>query len=258
MSVTVALATVTLRDPILISDLHLTGNQPRTVQRFVRLVEEFGSQGRELVILGDLFEYWAGDEEAAEGIGATVSGALRSLTRGGTPVYLMHGNRDVLLGDGFARATGAVFLADPCRTELGGVATLLAHGDAYCTLDTAYQAFRRRTHDPRWQRLFLGWPLRLRRALIGQLRRLSEAGKKRMAAQIMDVTPEAIEQALRSAGVHRMIHGHTHRPDRHRFYVDGRKAERWVLPDWDFDADPKRGGYLQVIESELAVVDLAT
>ena len=258
MSVTVALATVTLRDPIFISDLHLTGSQPRTVQRFVRLVEELGSQGRELVILGDLFEYWAGDEEAAEGIGATVGGALRSLTQRGTPVYLMHGNRDVLLGDGFARATGAVFLADPCRTELGGVATLLAHGDAYCTLDTAYQAFRRRARDPRWQRLFLAWPLRLRRALIAQLRRLSEAGKKRMAAQIMDVTPEAIEQALRSAGVRRMIHGHTHRPDRHRLEVDGHNAERWVLPDWDFDADLKRGGYLQVNGSELAAVDLTS
>ena len=257
MSVTVALATVTLRDPIFISDLHLTGSQPRTVQRFVRLVEELGSPGRELVILGDLFEYWAGDEEAAEGIGATVSGALRSLTQRGTPVYLMHGNRDVLLGDGFARATGAVFLADPCRTELAGVATLLAHGDSYCTLDTVYQAFRRRVRDPRWQQLFLRLPLRLRRALIGQLRRLSEAGKKRMAAQIMDVTPESIEQAIRSAGVRRMIHGHTHRPDRHHLDVDGHKVERWVLPDWDFGAEPERGGYLQVIGGELAAVNLA-
>ncbi len=257
MSVTVALASVRLRDPIFISDLHLTGNQPRTVQRFVHLVEELASQGRELVILGDLFEYWAGDEEAAEGIGAIVSGALRSLTQAGTPVYVMHGNRDVLLGDGFARATGAVFLADPCRTELGGVATLLAHGDAYCTLDAAYQAFRRRARDPFLQRLFLGWPLALRRALIGQLRRLSEAGKKRMAAQIMDVTPEAIEQALRSAGVHRMIHGHTHRPDRHRVELGGQTAERWVLPDWDLDGDPKRGGYLSMAGGELVMTDFA-
>lgn len=256
MSVTVALPNVTLRDPIFISDLHLAGNQPRTVQRFTQLVEELDSKGRELVILGDLFEYWAGDEEAAEGVGGIVSSALRSLTQGGTPVYLMHGNRDVLLGDGFAQATGAVFLADPCRTELGGVATLLAHGDAYCTLDAAYQAFRRRAHNPRWQRVFLGSPLPLRRALIGQVRRLSEAGKKKMAAQIMDVTPEAIEQALRSAGVHRMIHGHTHRPQQHRFDLDGQRAERWVLPDWDFDADPKRGGYLQVRGSELAAVNL--
>jgi UDP-2,3-diacylglucosamine hydrolase len=257
VSVSVALASVQLRDPVFISDLHLTQERPHTVQRFLRLVEEVGSKGRELVILGDLFEYWAGDEEAAEGIGAVVSGALRSLTRGGTPLYVMHGNRDGLLGDGFARATGAVFLADPCRAALGGVATLLAHGDAYCTLDTAYQAFRRRARDPFWQRLFLALPLAARRALMGQVRRLSEGGKKTMAAQIMDVTPEAIEQALRSAGLRRMIHGHTHRPAVHRLDLDGQTAERWVLSDWDFEAEPLRGGYLQVTGGELAVVDLA-
>jgi UDP-2,3-diacylglucosamine hydrolase len=256
VSVTVALATVTLRDPIFISDLHLAPHQPRTVERFVRLVDEVAPQGRELVILGDLFEYWAGDEEAAQGVGTVVTGALKSLTRRGTRVYVMHGNRDVLLGDGFARATGAVFLADPCRADLGGVATLLSHGDAYCTLDTAYQAFRRRARHPIWQRLFLRSPLALRRALIGQVRRFSEAGKKKMAAQIMDVTPAAIEQALRSAGVHRMIHGHTHRPHRHRLNLDGRDAERWVLPDWDLDADPPRGGYLQVSGDQLKMVSL--
>jgi UDP-2,3-diacylglucosamine hydrolase len=257
VSVTVALASVQLRDPVFISDLHLTLERPHTVQRFQRLLEELGSKGRELVILGDLFEYWAGDEEVAEGIGAVVSSALRSLTESGTPVYVMHGNRDVLLGDGFAQATGAVFLADPCHAPLGGVATLLTHGDAYCTLDTAYQAFRRRAHDPFWQRLFLGRSLTLRRALIGQVRRVSEAGKKKMAAQIMDVTPEAIEQALRSAGVRRMIHGHTHRPARHSLELDGQSAERWVLSDWDFDDDPGRGGYLQIRGGELVAVDLS-
>jgi len=256
VSVGVALASVQLRDPVFISDLHLTRNHPRTVRHFVRLAEEVAAKRGELVILGDLFEYWAGDEEAAEGIGAVVSAALRSLTRGGTPVYLMHGNRDVLLGEGFARATGAVFLVDPCRTVLGDVATLLSHGDAYCTLDRTYQAFRRRARDPSWQRAFLRCPLALRHALIGRLRRYSEAGKKTLAAHIMDVTPEAIEQALRSARVRRMIHGHTHRPDRHRLTVDGQPAERWVLPDWDFEADPPRGGYLRVSGQQLAMVEL--
>jgi UDP-2,3-diacylglucosamine hydrolase len=256
VSVTGALASVQLRDPTFISDLHLTTGQPRTVQRFARLVEELEPTRGELVILGDLFEYWAGDEETSEGIGSLVGGALQSLTAAGTAVYIMHGNRDVLLGDGFARATGARFLADPCLTVLGGTPTLLSHGDAYCTLDTAYQAFRRRARNPLWQRLFLATPLAVRRALIGELRRFSETGKKTMAAQIMDVTPEAIEQALRSAGVSRMIHGHTHRPDRHRYTVDGQPAERWVLPDWDLDADRPRGGYLQVRGGELAVVNL--
>lgn len=257
MSVAVALPSVELRDPVFISDLHLTEEQPRTVQRFLQLVADLADGGRELVILGDLFEYWAGDEEVAQGIGAAVCGALRSLTAKGTPVYLMQGNRDVLLGDGFARACGAVFLADPCRTVLGGAPTLLSHGDAYCTLDTAYLAFRRRARNPFWQRVFLGHPLALRRAVIGQLRRLSEAGKKKMAAQIMDVTPQAIEQALRSSGLRRMIHGHTHRPATHRWEFDGQSAERWVLPDWDFEAEPPRGGFLQVAGDGLEVINLS-
>jgi UDP-2,3-diacylglucosamine hydrolase len=256
VSAAVALPSVRLRDPVFISDLHLKQDQPHTMQAFLRLAEGLGA-GRELVILGDLFEYWAGDEEVAEGIGAIVGAALRSLTQRGMPVYLMHGNRDVLLGERFARATGTVLLGDPCLTVLGGVPTLLAHGDAYCTLDTAYQAFRRRARDPRWQRLFLRCPLALRRAVIGELRRVSEAGKKTMAARIMDVTPEAIEQALRSSGVRRMIHGHTHRPATHRLTVDGASAERWVLSDWDLDGEPRRGGYLQVKGDELEVVDVA-
>jgi UDP-2,3-diacylglucosamine hydrolase len=257
VSVTVALASVQLRDPVFISDLHLSAQQPRTVQRFLDLAQELGVGGRELVILGDLFEYWAGDEEAGDGVGAVVSAALRRLTQSGTPVYVMHGNRDVLLGDGFARATGAVFLADPCRTELGGVVTLLAHGDAYCTLDSSYQAFRRRARNPFWQRLFLGRSLALRRTIIGQMRRVSETNKKAMAAQIMDVTPAAIEQALRSAGARRMIHGHTHRPHQHRLEVDGEPAERWVLPDWDLDADAPRGGYLRLGGDGLVVTRVA-
>ena len=246
-----AVDSVALRDPVFISDLHLTQDQPRTVQRFLALARQLGAGGRELVILGDLFEYWAGDEEVADGIGATVCGALRSLTGAGVPVYVMHGNRDLLLGDGFARACGAQLLADPCRTELAGTPTLLAHGDAYCTLDRSYQAFRRRARSRLWQRLFLGRSLATRRAIIRMLRRHSESGKKTMAADIMDVTPAAIEQALRSAGVRRLIHGHTHRPARHALQVDGHSAERWVLPDWDFDADPPRGGCLRVAGGEL-------
>jgi UDP-2,3-diacylglucosamine hydrolase len=254
----VSLAAVELRDPVFISDLHLAQQRPQTLQRFLRLIAELGrSGGRELVILGDLFEYWAGDEEAARGIGATVSSALRSLTASGTPVYFMRGNRDVLLGAGFTQATGAVLLTDPCRTVLGGVPALLAHGDAYCTLDRAYQRFRRWARSPLWQRLFLSCPLGLRRAVIGQVRRVSEAGKRTMASQIMDVAPEAIEQALQSAGVTRMIHGHTHRPARHELNLNGRTAERWVLPDWDFEASPPRGGTLQVIGGQITAVGLA-
>ena len=158
----------------------------------------------------------------------------------------MLGNRDVLLGDGFASAAGASMLADPCRTKLAGVPALLSHGDAYCTLDIKYQLFRRQVRDPMWQRAFLNRPLAERRAIIGQVRQHSESGKKAMAAEIMDVTPEAIQDALRQGEARLMIHGHTHRPAFHHLTLDGQAAERWVLPDWDFDGDVPRGGYLRV------------
>ncbi len=247
MSARPALSAVQLTDPRFISDLHLTEHQPRTLERFLNLTRQLGGAG-ELLILGDLFEYWVGDDEVAEGIGATVAGALRAASRQGTAIYLMQGNRDVLLGAGFAAAAGATLLADPCRTVLDGVPTLMAHGDAYCTRDRVYQVFRRVVRNPVVQRIFLSRPLAQRRAIAERLRAHSESSKRNLAAHIMDVTPGAIGTALRAGGARRMIHGHTHRPDLHRFELGGQAAERWVLPDWDFDGAVARGGYLRVID----------
>lgn len=239
-----AVGSIDLRAPRFASDLHLCAAQPRTAERFFRMAA--ACHGGELLILGDLFEYWAGDDESAGGIGAQVATALRSAAGRGTTIYLMQGNRDLLLGRAFAQAAGATLLADPCRVVLAGVPTLLSHGDAYCTRDRAYMAFRRVSRIGAVQRMFLRQPIERRRAWIGEIRQRSEAGKKTMAADIMDVVPRAIERALRGAGALRMIHGHTHRPAFHRFLLDGREAERWVLPDWDFDAPAPRGGYLQL------------
>jgi UDP-2,3-diacylglucosamine hydrolase len=233
---------VSLLAPRFISDLHLSQDQPRTLERFLWLAGQLA--GGELLILGDLFQIWAGDDEMTGGIGATVAGALRGAHDRGTAIYLMAGNRDRLLGRRFAAAAGAVMLADPCRTVLDGVPTLLAHGDAYCTRDRGYMAWRRASTNPILRFLFLSCPLSQRRAMLGQMRQHSETGKKTMAAAIMDVTPEAIGDALRRGCARRMIHGHTHRPDFHRFSLDGQPAERWVLPDWDLDGPAPRGGYL--------------
>ncbi|HYA65985.1 MAG TPA: UDP-2,3-diacylglucosamine diphosphatase [Burkholderiaceae bacterium] len=258
-----------LREPIFVSDLHLCAQRPRTLQRFLGLLEQIGGHAAELVILGDLFEYWAGDDTLQHGAGAApsidaadkddlvgreVAAALRQIGARGTLVYLMHGNRDVLLGTEFFAESGARLLADPAVALIGGpaatagatgLATLLAHGDAYCTLDLPYQAFRRQARDAKFQAAFLARPLAERRQLIGQARERSEATKQQLNMQIMDVTPAAIEQALRSAGVRHMVHGHTHRPARHEFSLDGAPAIRWVLPDWDQDAAPPRGGALR-------------
>lgn len=249
---------IELSRPVFISDLHLAQDRPRTLERFLQLIETLGGRDRQLVILGDLFEYWLGDDEAADGIGATVSAALRSLSARGTSIYLMQGNRDVLLGQSFASACGAVLLNDPCRARVAGVPTLLSHGDAWCTLDMRYQAYRRRARSRFWQRLFLGRSLALRRALARRMRAISESGKRSMPAPIMDVTPSAVEQAFRGSGVLRIIHGHTHRPGLHRLQLDGQTAERWVLTDWDFDAPgPPRGGYLRTIDGHLEAIVLA-
>jgi len=275
---------VRLRDPVFISDLHLCAQRPQALARFHGLLEELAGTAAELLILGDLFEYWAGDDalaaadaegaggvaggatvsaaggtatsaahgaadSAADSVGAGVAAALARLGRSGTTVYVMRGNRDVLLGEDFARASGARLLGDAVLAEFepaGAPAPLLlAHGDAYCTLDLPYQAFRRQARDPRFQAAFLARPLAERRALIGEARQQSESGKQQMDAQIMDVTPDAIDAALRAAGVRAMIHGHTHRPARHDTLLDGQPALRWVLTDWEFDRAPARGGGLR-------------
>lgn len=248
---------VVLRDPVFVSDLHLADTQPVTLAQFFRFAREVAPAHRELVILGDLFEYWAGDDDLDAGIGRAVADALRTLAERGVTVFVMHGNRDLLLGHGFARAARATLLADPARASLPNGTVLLAHGDAYCTRDAEYQRFRAQVRDPQWQRGFLARPLAERRAFIGAARAASESGKKTKPADIMDVTPEAVDAALRAASLTALIHGHTHRPATHRWTLDGRDVERWVLPDWDFDDAPARGGYLGRTEGGLRAFALA-
>jgi UDP-2,3-diacylglucosamine hydrolase len=261
-----ALARVALRAPVLISDLHLCAARPRGVQALLELLARQTGTGHELVILGDLFEFWAGDDTLAQdgpddAVSRAVAQGLRSLAGSGCAVYLMHGNRDLLLGSGFLQASGARLLADPCRATLGegaqAVEALLAHGDAYCTLDLPYMAFRRQARDERFQAAFLARPLEERRALLGQARARSEAGKQQMAAEIMDVTPAAVEAALRAAGTALLIHGHTHRPARHELTIDGRAALRWVLTDWELETAPARGGGLRWVDGALQAFSVA-
>lgn len=235
---------VALDDPVFVSDLHLSEARPATLARFLRFVREVAATHRELVILGDLFEYWAGDDDLDAGIGRPVADALHALASQGVAVFVMHGNRDLLLGRSFAQAARATLLEDPARASLPDGAVLLAHGDTYCTRDADYQRFRAQVRDPDWQRGFLARPLGERRAFIGAARAASESVRKSKPMDIMDVTPAAIDGALRAAGLTAIIHGHTHRPAVHRWMLDGRDAERCVLPDWDFDDEPVRGGFV--------------
>ena len=158
--------------------------------------------------------------------------ALRTLTASGTRVLMMHGNRDLLMGQQLMAAAGAVLLADPTLLDLYGSPTLLTHGDLLCTDDTAYQNYRKLVHDPAWQQQFLAQPLAQRKAFIGQLRARSEQEKKYKPDDIMDVNADAVANLLREYHYPRLIHGHTHRRKLHQHIVDGHHCERWVLGDW--------------------------
>lgn len=224
---------------LFISDLHLTAERPAACARFLRFLDKTAQNAEALYILGDFFEAWVGDDALADPFHAQVAAALQQLVARGVQLFVMHGNRDFLLGEDFTQATGANLLQEPHVVTLYGQPTLLLHGDTLCTDDLDYQRFRRLVRDPAWQAGFLARPSAERVALARQLRAQSERVKGNKRPEIMDVNPEAVRAAFRRHGVQRMIHGHTHRPAHHRLRVDAQACERWVLPDW-YDT----GGYL--------------
>ena len=226
---------------LFISDLHLTEERPAANERFIDFLEGRARDSDALYILGDFFEYWIGDDDLEDPFNSVMAALLRRLTAGGVRLYLMHGNRDFLLGARFCEATGAQLLADPTVHEIEGMKTLLVHGDTLCTDDLDYQNWRRTARSEPWQRAFLAKTRAERRQAIVGLREKSKEVIQAKPAEIMDVNEAAVAQAMRSAGVTRLVHGHTHRPGRHALTIEGRPAERWVLPDWY-----ARGGYLEI------------
>lgn len=217
---------------LLISDLHLSKAQPRSMAEFVHFSAEFASKAEALYILGDLFEYWAGDDDLDDPFHAQVIATLASLARHNTRVYLLRGNRDLLMGTTLANACHATLLDDPALIDLYGAATLLSHGDTLCTDDVDYLRHREQMYDADFQRDFLARSLAARKAYIEHLRQLSTAAKRNKDSAIMDVNEEAVAALLREHHYPRLIHGHTHRPGRHEHVVDGHTCERWVLGDW--------------------------
>ncbi len=217
---------------LFISDLHLSGERPAIIRLFLEFLRTGAADAPALYILGDLFEYWIGDEAVDEpGVRPLIEG-LAALTATGVPVHVMHGNRDFLLGERFARATGCRLLAEPAVIEVYGEPTLLLHGDTLCTDDADYQRFRALVRKPDWVREFLGKPVPERLKIVRDLRELSQTAMSAKPVEIMDVNRGAVENAMRAAGVCRVIHGHTHRPGTHEFTLDGKPAQRIVLGDW--------------------------
>ena len=222
-----------------ISDLHLTDERPDINGRFFHFIDEIASGADALYILGDLFDYWVGDDNPASSVARETALRLKTLSKAGTAVYFMHGNRDFLLAGKYATRSGMNLLPDPSLISLYDVPTLLMHGDTLCTDDLAYQAWRTRVRGPWVQALLVALPLALRLRLAGLARVGSEAAKQNKPAEIMDVNLEEVARVLQIHGYPRLIHGHTHRPARHVHRVNGHDCERWVLPDWY-----QTGGYI--------------
>ena len=216
---------------IFVSDLHLCPSRPAINQLFLQFLCGPAAASESVYILGDLFEYWAGDDDD-DLFNRSISAKLRELADTGVALYLMHGNRDFLIGDRFAADCGATLLADPTLIDLYGTPTLVLHGDSLCTDDVGYQQFRNKVRDPSYQAQFLAQPLDQRKKIIAGLRTENTEKKQLKTEAIMDVAPATVAAVLRNYGCPRMIHGHTHRPAVHDHLINGRHCERWVLADW--------------------------
>ena len=217
---------------LFISDLHLSEDQPHISRLFVNFAHNTATEAEALYILGDLFEYWAGDDDRNTPFHQEIIRAIRGVSQQGTPVFIMHGNRDFLMDKQFAQDCMATLLPDPTRIDLYGTPTLLTHGDALCTDDVQYQAFRKQVRAPEWRNNFLALPLAQRKAQIEQLRKMSEESKQTKAMDIMDVNLSAVADLFRTNHYPRLIHGHTHRQKHHQHEVNGKACDRWVMGDW--------------------------
>ena len=215
---------------LFISDLHLSQERPHITRLLLGFLQGPARDAEALYILGDLFEAWLGDDMVLPDYAQTIA-ELKRLSAV-TPVFVMHGNRDFLLREGFTEMTGAELLADEVIIDLYGNRALLMHGDTLCTDDVAYQEFRAMVRDPAWQQAMLAKSPQERLELARQYREISKTETQAKGEMIMDVNQQAVEQAMQRHAVSLLIHGHTHRPAIHDFTLDGAAARRIVLPDW--------------------------
>jgi UDP-2,3-diacylglucosamine hydrolase len=238
-----------------VSDLHLRAERPDLSERFaVFLADTAAAKVDTLFILGDLFEYWIGDDNLSDSFNAGVCALLRATADMGTRICFIAGNRDFLIGETFAAAAGIELLPETAIVGAGGTPTLIMHGDTVCTDDLPYQEFRRMVRAKEWQQDFLARPLPERRIEVESLRRRSAEAMLGKTAAIMDANAAAIRAALSAHGCTRLIHGHTHRPGREDIKLtDGSDAERWVLSDWDTG----RGDALEIGPAGVRRLDLS-
>ncbi|HEX7387554.1 MAG TPA: UDP-2,3-diacylglucosamine diphosphatase [Castellaniella sp.] len=236
------------------SDIHLGPDVPKTAQAFYGFLAQASQNADALILCGDIFDTWIGDDHALRTPPPWLDHALQELSAvaRAIPLWLVRGNRDFLMGNALAQRLGARFLESPTLVQTDAGDILLAHGDEYCTQDLAYQRFRRLVHTPWVQQVFLSLPLAWRRAVARWARARSKQSHRGKPLYVMDVTPSAVSDALRRARCKLMIHGHTHQPAVHEQTVGAEMTWRYVLPDWEYDhAAPVRGGWISVEEGRV-------
>ncbi|MGF1756792.1 UDP-2,3-diacylglucosamine diphosphatase [Photobacterium sagamiensis] len=216
---------------LFIADLHLSAERTEITDCFLSFMQQEARGADALYVLGDLFEMWIGDDDNSP-FHQQIKDAFKQLTDSGVPCFFIHGNRDFLVGSRFSRETGVQMLPQHSVIDLYGTPTLILHGDTLCTLDEAYQRYRKKVHNRFIQWLFFRLPLSYRQRIGDNIRNSSSQNNQTKNMTIMDVTPDEVTKVMAEHNVLNMIHGHTHRPDVHTLTVDGKAATRIVLGDW--------------------------
>lgn len=223
---------------LFISDLHLDPQQPDIqdcFNQFIISCLDNPSEIDALYILGDLFEVWIGDDASIPLYQHTIK-LLKQITDNGIRLYIMHGNRDFLMGSAFEQATGGKLIPDLYHLKINQQTLLLSHGDVFCTDDSDYLQFRKVVRDPAWQKEFLCKTISERISIARAIREKSKQRGQEKQADITDVNQETVAKIMSEQGVNTLIHGHTHRPAVHEFVLNNHAAKRIVLPDWKPDA----------------------
>ena len=216
---------------LFVSDLHLDASRPAATEAFLRFLRQDAQKVDVLYILGDLFEYWISDEDPNPHYREVVA-ALATLTASGVRCFIMHGNRDFMLGDQFIRETGTTLIHDPTLIYAGGRSVLLSHGDMLCTDDLSYQRFRKIVRSNWFQNIYKWLPFAFKSRLAAKARRRSVQLLGNKPPEILDVNQDAVVSILQQYDVDTLLHGHTHRPAIHEFEANKRQLSRIVLGDW--------------------------
>jgi len=231
-----------------IADLHLAENRPDITACFLSFLKNKAPQATALYILGDLFEYWIGDDDNSTFINE-ISHGLKQLNESGVEIFYIHGNRDFLLGNKYAKKSGIQLLPEVDVVELYGKRMVILHGDTLCTRDIAYQAFRKKSRSWWWQAIIKNLPLFVRRKIAENYRKKSASATAMKSQEIMDVTDSEVITLLEQHNSQIMIHGHTHRPKIHDTFANKLPAQRFVLGDWY-----EQGAWLKITENDIELL----